>query len=144
MGRLMEIDQQGQGATSGIPDTARPGRDLEGLGLDVLAAWVSASPDAVVVLDGDLRIVYVNSAACALFGYPVERLLGQSALMLTAERHRQTAFKYWSDVLEGRSEALLAIAFRADGSELEIEVSGTVLNRGGKPFLVFLARDVTE
>ena len=134
-----------RGAPDGILATPSAPRGPDGLGLDgVLTAWVSASPDAVVVLDSDLRIVYANPAACALFGYPVARLLGQSALMLAPERQRQTALKHWSDVRDGRSEALLGIALRADGSELEVEVSGTVLNREGKRFLVFLARDVTE
>ena len=41
----------------------------EGLGFDVLAAWMSASPDGVVVLDGDLRIVYLNPAYSALCGH---------------------------------------------------------------------------
>src|SRR5262245_50898331 len=134
-----------RGAPDGILATPSAPRGPDGLGLDgVLTAWVSASPDAVVVLDSDLRIVYANPAACALFGYPVARLLGQSALMLAPERQRQTALKHWSDVRDGRSEALLGVALRADGSELEVEVSGTVLNREGNRFLVFLARDVTE
>jgi PAS domain S-box-containing protein len=96
------------------------------------------------MLDSDLRIVYANPAFCRLFGYPVGRLLGQHALMLAPERRQQTALKYWADVRNGRSEPLLGIGFRANGSELEIEVSGTVLDLQGKRFLVFAARDVTE
>src|SRR5262249_29960922 len=142
---MRKSTDKGRGDPGGILGTPRPAPGPEGLGLDdVLTAWVRASPDAVVILDGDLRIVYVNPAAGALFGYPVARLLGQSALILVPERQQQTALKYWSDVRDGRSEALLAIAFRADGSEFEIEVSGTVLSREGNRFLVFLARDVTE
>lgn len=70
-------------ATSDIVDTPRPGRGPEGLRLDdVLAAWIRASPDGVVVLDSDLRIVYASPAFCALFGYTVDRLLGEDALTL--------------------------------------------------------------
>ena len=135
---------KGRGATSGVLATPRPTRDAEGLGLDVLAAWVSASPDGVVVLDSDLRVVYASPAYCALSGYPVDRLLGQDPLTFVPERYRQTALTHWADVRDGRSEALLGIVFRADGSELDAEVKGTVLDLQGQRLFVFAVRDVTE
>ena len=132
------------GATSDIVDTSRPGRDPDGLGLDVLAASVSASSDGVAVLDNDLRVVYASPAFCALFGYQVDRLLGQDALTLIPKRHRQTALTHWADVRDGRSESLLGVGYRADGSEFEAEVKGTVLDLQGKRFLTFAVRDMTE
>jgi PAS domain-containing protein len=68
------------GATSDVPYTPSAATDPEGLGLDVLAAIVRASPDAVVVLDSARRVVYASPAYCELFGYPIDRLLGQDAL----------------------------------------------------------------
>ena len=38
---------------------------------------------------------------------------------------------------DGRSEPLLGVVLRADGSELEFEVRGTVLDLQGKRFLAF-------
>ena len=78
------------GHTSGSLDTPRPARDPEGLGLDVLAAMVNASPDGVIVLDSDRRVVYASPAYCELFGYTLDRLLGNNPLPLVAERDRQT------------------------------------------------------
>src|SRR5262244_1603178 len=67
--RLMrKSTDKGVGATSDIPDAPRPGRDLEGLGLDVRAASVSASADGVLVLDSDGRVMYASPAYCRLFG----------------------------------------------------------------------------
>ena len=140
-----KFDRKGRRATSDIVDTPRPGKGPEGIRLDdVLAAWISASPDGVVVLDSDLRIVYASPAFCALFGYTVDRLLGKDALTLVPERHRQTALTHWADVRDGRSKPLLGVVFRADGSELQAEMTATGLDLGGKRFLVFTVRDVTK
>ncbi len=49
---MRKSTDRGRGQTSGILDTPRPARDPEGLGLDVLAAMVKASPDGVIVLNG--------------------------------------------------------------------------------------------
>jgi len=109
--------------------------------LDVLAAWVTASPDAVLVLDSDLRVVYASPAYCAVFGLQPDLLPGQDILRFVPERHRQTALTHWADVRDGRSEP---IGFRADGSDLELEVRGTVLDLQRNRFLVLAFRDVTE
>ena len=51
---------------------------------------VKASLDGVIVLDSDRRVVYASPAYCELFGYPLDRLLGNNPLPLVAERDRQT------------------------------------------------------
>ena len=81
---------RGRGHTSGILDTPRPTRDRECLRLDVVAAMVKASLDGVIVLDSDRRVVYASPAYCELFGYTLDRLLGNNPLPLVAERDRQT------------------------------------------------------
>jgi PAS domain S-box-containing protein len=117
---------------------------VDGLGHDVLAAWVSASPDGVLVLDSDRRIAYATPAFCELVGRPLDRMLGRDAMTLVPERHRQTALTHQAHVRNGRSELLQGVTVRPDGSELETEGTGTVLDHQGKRFLVFAVRDVTE
>ena len=141
--RNRKLSYEGNGATCGILDTPRPAGDLEGLGL-VLDAWVSALADGVLVLNSDLRVVYVNPAFIELLGFPPDRLLGQDLLELVPERLRQTALTHCTDVQDGKSEPVLGLGVRADGSELEVEVRGTVLDLEGKRFLVLAVRDVTE
>ena len=116
---------------------------MDGLGFDDLAAWVSASPDGVLVLDSDGRIVYATPAFCELVGRPLDRLLGRDAVTLVPERYRQTVLAHLADVRNGRSEPVLGVTFRPDGSELETEIKGTMLDHRGKRFLVFALRDVT-
>ena len=141
---MRKLTDNGQGATSGVLLAPTPARDPEGLGLDVLAASISGSPDGVLILDSNDRIVYASPAFCAQFGYPVDRLLGQDALTFVPQRNRQTVLKHWADVRGGRSEPLLGVASRADGSELEHEVRGTVLHLEGRRLLALIFRDVTE
>src|SRR5215813_3844724 len=138
---MRKLTDKGRAAPSSILETSRPARHPQGLELDVLAAWVTASPDGVLVLDSDLRVVYASPAYCALFDLQSDRVLGQDLLRFVPEQHRQTALAHWADVRDGRSES---IGFRVDGSELELEVRGTVLDLQRNRFLVLSFRDVTE
>jgi len=138
---MQKLTDKRTGATSGILDPPMRARDPQGLGLDVLAAWVTASPDGVLVLDSDLRVVYASPAYCALLGLQPDRLPGQDILTFVPEQRRQLALAHWADVRDGRSEPL---GFGVDGSELELEVRGTVLDVRRKRFLVMAFRDVTE
>ncbi len=50
--------------------------------------FLEASPDAVVIIDGDGVIVQVNGQTEKLFGYSREELVGQALEMLMPERSR--------------------------------------------------------
>ncbi|WP_439886107.1 response regulator [Pseudomonas sp. MBLB4123] len=50
---------------------------------------VEASPNAIVLIDGDGQIAMVNQQAELLFGYPRQELLGQSVEMLLPEDKRE-------------------------------------------------------
>ncbi|HKF76926.1 MAG TPA: PAS domain-containing sensor histidine kinase [Candidatus Dormibacteraeota bacterium] len=119
-----------------------PAASSEGLGRDILGAWVSAS--SVLVVDSDDRVVYATPAFCDLVRLPLDRMLGQDALTFIPERHRQTVRALWADVRNGKSEPWLGLGFRADGSEVEVEANGTVMDHQGRRLLVFAVRDVTE
>jgi len=142
--RKRKFTGRGNRATSRVPDTPRPTKDPEGPGLDVLAALIDASADGVIVLNSDHRVVYVNLAFGELFGYGRDHLLGQDLLPLIPERERQTIQTHWADVRAGRADPLLGVIYRADGSEAEAEVRGTVLDLQGRQFFVYAVRDATE
>src|SRR5215471_42307 len=141
---MRKSTDNGRGATNGIPNAPRPGRDAESLGLDVRAASLGASPDGVLILDGDGRVMYASPAYCELFGLQADRLRGQDILRFIPERHWQTVLSHWADVRDGRSEPLLGVARQADGSELEFEVRGTVWHLQGRRFLALVFRDMTQ
>ena len=134
----------GEKATSKVRDILRSAGQPGGFGLDDLAALVRASVDAITVLDSDHRIVYANPAACALLGYPLDRLLGRDGLTLIPERERQTALTVFANARRGQSQAVAGVASRSDGSELEIELTTTALDLRNKQFILVASRDVTE
>ena len=131
-------------------DERRPGdtpwsvADPERLGLDFWAALVRASADGITVLDSDCRVVYANTAACELLGHPLHRLLGQDRLSLLPEQERQTYLTFLERARNGDPEPWTAIAYRPDGSELEAELTTTVLDLRGEQFFVVASREVTE
>src|SRR5215813_6013633 len=120
--------------TSDALNPLRRARDTETFGLGDMAALVRASADGITVLDGDHRVVYANPAACKLLGYSLETLLGLDGLTLIPERERQTALTVFTNALRGRSQAVASTASRSDGSELEIELTTSVLSLRSKQF----------
>ncbi len=104
--------------------------------------------DAVIAVDGEERVIYLNAAAERLYGLSASSALGRAL----SEIHRSR----W---LNPESEAAAAAAFRArgewrgecihvrnDGHELNVELSITALRDNGEHAGGRLAviRDVTE
>jgi PAS domain S-box-containing protein len=116
----------------------------EDLGLDFLAAVVRSTPDGIVVLDSDCRIVYANPSACEGLGYPLDRLLGQDRLALLPEHERQTYRAFLDRARCGNSEASTVTVYRPDSFVLELEVKASVLALQGPRFFVVAEREVTE
>ena len=58
-------------------DVTAPADRTPAVGPEVLAAALSASPEATALLDEQGRCVYVNAAACAVLGVPADDLHGR-------------------------------------------------------------------
>ena len=112
-----------------------PGAILEGL------------PDAVVASGSDERIVFVNSLAEQLFGYPRDKLLGEPVQMLWPERYRSRYTRnmrlYFAteDPLRFSTEAW---GMRSDGVEFMGEMSWGIVQSSRGPLLLAIGRDVTR
>ena len=90
--------------------------------------FLEAAPDAIVVVDGEGRIVMVNRLAEKMFGYTHDELMGERVEILVPERvknaHEGSRFGYFREprtrpMGEGRELA----GRRKDGSEFPIEIS---------------------
>src|SRR5262245_17024321 len=121
-----------------------PARSLEGGDLDVLARLVRASADGTIVLRADRCIVYANPAACELLGHPLDGLLGHDLFQFVPERARETALAFFAGACGGRSGTMTAVADGRDGSERDVEVTITRLDRRSGGLLVVVLRDVSE
>jgi PAS domain S-box-containing protein len=94
-----------------------------------------SSPDAVLVIDAESRIVHdANRAAERLYRRPRAQLVGASATTLTAPKKPSVL----ADGLVRRHEQ------RADGSLVSVEVTASTLRRSGQTYVVEVIRDVSE
>jgi PAS domain S-box-containing protein len=92
-----------------------------------LRTIVESSPNGIVMVDEEGRIVLVNAALAALFGYDQPELLGQSVDLLVPERfrsqhpdHRRAFFTQPSIRRMGGDRSLTGL--RKDGTEFPIEI----------------------
>jgi PAS domain S-box-containing protein len=135
-------------------------RFLEGLNLDITArkraeealqaserrfrVFVDHAADAFFMTDEQGRVLDVNSRACEARGYTRDELIRMPPYDFVADLN--------PTVVEDRARRLLAgetIVFedryrRKDGTAFPVEVRAKAFWEGGRAFIVYLPRDVTE
>ncbi|HEX2281991.1 MAG TPA: histidine kinase [Thermomicrobiales bacterium] len=114
------------------------------LGLPILARILSASADAIVVIDRNRRYLYANAAAGEIAGIPHEQLLGRDFLDNIAPRMHDTILTGFQKSLTGFPGRRSSIVLRPDGTEREIEYSTMTLHHNGEPLVASIFHDVTE
>ena len=112
-------------------------------------AIFEASPDGIVVVDGDGVIRKANSATEALFGYPRVELVGNRVEVLVPDSlragHEAHRRRYAADPRPRPMGIGIELAGRRrDGSEFPVEISLSPLVDGGERLVVATVRDVTQ
>ncbi len=114
-----------------------------------VAALLGASPLSCVAVDEQGVIIFANSPASRLFGYPITDLVGRPGVMLTSQTDEPTV-QAWRGALLDHSWTpshghLLALTMRRrDGSEFPVELNLTHLDLGdGCRWTVAAAFDVS-
>jgi PAS domain S-box-containing protein len=108
-----------------------------------------AIPDAVVVVDSEGRILFVNQQTEVLLGYPRQELLGQLHEVLLPERFRAGHVGYRNAYLEAprvrpMGVGLELFAQHKDGREVPVEISLSPSALEGEVVVVSTIRDVSE
>lgn len=107
------------------------------------------TPDALLVVAQDGRIVLANRQAESLFGYPRVDLLGQAVETLMprryAERHAGHRARF-NDEAHGRQmgSAVELFALRRDGRELPVDIMLSPLSLDGERLTLCVVRDISE
>lgn len=115
-----------------------------------LDAVVTSAMDGIITIDSDRRIVLINPAALAMFGYAATELLGQPLELLLPDRFRaghsaQVAAFANSDVSSRKvGEFSVIFGLRKDREEFPIEVSISHDKSSERSFFIATMRDVTE
>jgi diguanylate cyclase (GGDEF)-like protein/PAS domain S-box-containing protein len=124
----------------------RSERELQELRLP-LRTLLEGLPDAVVAATGDGRIVFVNSLAEELFGYPRDELLGQQVAALWPHRLRQRYMhnmKRYFDTEHPMRFSTEAWGLRQDGTEFVGEMSWGIVATTAGSLLLAIGRDISE
>jgi PAS domain S-box-containing protein len=132
------------------------GRELHGVMIDVsrqrelvaelrstqerFARFAEASLDAVVVHEGG-RIVDVNDACSAMFGYPREELLGRDVSTFTDPELRGQLLAH---IAAGSEAPLQGFARRRSGERFPVELRGRNVAGARGPARLVVVRDLTE
>ncbi len=112
-------------------------------------ALLEATPDAMVIVDPDGKLVLVNSRTISQFGWRREDLLGQKFDMLVPQRfrgrHPESRSGFFAEPPERTMGAGLDLfGLRKDGTEFPVEISLSPLETDDGPLLMGALRDISE
>jgi len=110
---------------------------------------LEAAPDAMVIVDGQGRIVLVNSQLEKLFGWSRAEVQGQPVEILIPARyhgkHEKHRTGYFSDLrMRSMGNNLELYGLRRDGSEFPVEISLSPLQTEEGLLAIAAIRDVTD
>jgi PAS domain S-box-containing protein len=108
-----------------------------------------ATPDTLLLTDGQGRIIRTNHRVEAALGYTCDELLGQSIETLIPERfrglHRIHREAYYALAeMRPMGQGLDLRARRKDGSEFPVEIALSPVQSGGEMQVLAVVRDITE
>src|SRR5262249_1613381 len=110
---------------------------------------VEATPNAIVLVNGEGKILLVNAQAEKLFGYPRQELLGQPVELLVPERFRAN-HPAWRTAFLAVPEARPIGAGRdlygrrKDGSEIPVEIRLNPIRTDDGLMVLSAIADITE
>ena len=110
---------------------------------------LETAPDAVMAHDAQGRILFVNAAAEAMFGYKRKELIGQPLAMLIPERFRQrhaghVANFFLKPAMRPMGSGLDLFGLRKDGSEFPAEIGLSYFKTKDGMLGVSFVADITE
>jgi diguanylate cyclase (GGDEF)-like protein/PAS domain S-box-containing protein len=105
----------------------------------------SAAPEAIVVLDGNDRVVRVNHMFVEMFGYTAEEATGRTINeLIVPEDLRAEALAMTQAVARGTQVSAEALRMRSDGSTFYASILGTpVVVHGNQVAVYGIYRDIS-
>ena len=99
--------------------------------------------DAILIIAMDGRIVEANTAACHLYGYDPDEMLGLNSEVLMHPDSLYKAGEIVSAIREGRVYESTQLAIRKDGTVFHTEGRATAFMHGGELHILSMERDIS-
>jgi PAS domain S-box-containing protein len=100
--------------------------------------------DAIMIQGLDGSLLDVNEVACRRMGYTRDELLKLSTADLEVEEYQATVPQRIRDLREKGHSIFETVNRRKDGSLINQEINCNIINYGGRPAILGIARDITE
>ena len=105
--------------------------------------------DAIITIDEDSTIVFVNQAVERVFGYEPDEIIGKKLTLLMPERmrpgHEAGLARYLRSSAKSIEWSGVPLpGLRKDGIEIPLELSFGEVERDGRKYFTGIARDITE
>jgi len=116
---------------------------------DDLATLLQASPDAVIVVDGDGIVLLASSAVKTLFDFDASEIVGRPLEVLLPEQFRAVHERHRKAFMQSSTPRPMGIGLelqgrRRDGSFFPIDVSLAPFSSGGRRVVGAFIRDATS
>jgi len=122
--------------------TAQAAPEADGL---LYRLFFERAIDAVFISDLDDNILRVNTAACELYGYAHEELVGMSVSALQApERRGKSGSVIKGEIDRYGGKPFEAIDIRKDGTRIDVEVTTTKISTTDGELSMSIVRDITS
>lgn len=137
-----------------VDDNSLPGAGAPSSGIfrDSVESYriiAETASDAIITIDHNSRIVFVNRAATKIFGYSTEEMIGNDLTMLMPEYLRHVHRSGFQNYLEtGRRhiawESVELPGLHKNGGEIALELSFGEFQSEGHKYFTGIARDITR
>ncbi|MCB2198309.1 PAS domain S-box protein [bacterium] len=110
-----------------------------------LERFIENSPEGIVFVDSNDRIISVNREFSRMFGFTKEELIGEKNTLIVPERFLEESTSLVQAVEESESVALESVRRQKNGNEFEVSILGTPIridNHLAGSYWVY--RDITQ
>ena len=103
-----------------------------------------ATTDAILIYDVEGTITYANTAACKMYGYTREELVGLSANKLIHPDYFHGFSNFRKSVEEKNRFVANSVNIKKGGELFDVEVHGAGFVHNGVPYLVSITLDISD
>ena len=107
-------------------------------------AIFNGTGDGLIITATDGRVVEINPAACAMFGYAREDAIGLPLSTLTDFGSHARLEDLLKRIVKGEASIVRAVNSRRDGTPFDVEVHSRGFTYAGEPHVLSVVRDVTD